>query len=508
MRIETYPPRFNLILGETDCGKSHLYKIIYFVLGSETPPDEKQTIPESIGYEEYWLEIKDSKNNTFTLKRHRKKSAKTYCYNCAIDDVTDKTAVDPIPSTKLSTFLLQKFGIPNTIVLRNLETPGSLTFTDVKKLFFVNEDDISAEDKSPILSTQYTDATRGRSVFKCLISNNDYSYLEKEQIAYKQDINADSARNYIKNLISELEQELKSYEKVSQLEIENIDLDELYKTETEIKEKISEFNQSITKLEDDKIHLKNKLMQNKGLVNRFELLKKYYDKDIKRLDFIEEGTTAILSFKEVNCPLCGASSNPDHIVDYEQTAKAIKFERNKIANNIKELEISIKDVKNEIELNEQKLKEIQKTYKQELNYYKHIIEPKALKNKKELTKYIEIKATLKAKEKQEKLLTRYEKDLKRLGNNENETKLPSVSKMKDILWNDKNLVKEIEDEIKQLIIDWNITVSSIKEIEAAEKDELKVEFDFDECDLKINGRLRTTFGQGVRAVFYSAFMVL
>ena len=52
----------------------------------------------------------------------------------------------------ISNFLLSKINSSNKKILNTKDSIGNLTFTDLKKIFMVNENDISDEKQSPILS--------------------------------------------------------------------------------------------------------------------------------------------------------------------------------------------------------------------------------------------------------------------------------------------------------------------------------------------------------------------
>jgi len=497
----------NVVLGPSDCGKSHLYKIIYFVLGGSKAPDEDELVPETVGYKSYFLEVKDNKNNVFTLKRSRNSKSSLYIYNCPISDISDKTKIDDEKTkSKLSEYLLKQFGFSNKIVLHTLNKPSNLGFSDVKNIFMVDEDNVSIESKFTFLTGDYTNPTRGRSVFKCLISNDDYSSF-KQATKIKEEVLSESAKKeYILSLITNLKKEITESKKPSKPVHMEDDITNLYKTQAAIRNDIQKFKQNTDEIETKKTILNNKLIQDKGLLKRLELLKNYYDKDNKRLDFINEGNTKLASFHEVSCPLCGTLSSQEKINNYECVEQSINFERNKISQNIKELEVSIQELESEIKNEELELKNLDNLYEQQLENYKSSIEPRALINQEQLTNYIEIKVELKRQEEREELLALYKTDLASV-NPESNTDLPNVSTMKEILLNEKDLVNEVETEMKKLITDWGIDISQSKDKENQTAQTLKVEFDFDSCDLKIDGRPRETFGQGMRAIIYSAFMI-
>ena len=61
----------------------------------------------------------------------------------------------------------------------------------------------------------------------------------------------------------------------------------------------------------------------------------------------------------------------------------------------------------------------------------------------------------------------------------------------------------MEKEIQSLIKEWGIKLDKDSKLQK----ELVVEFDTDICDIKVNDRPRSSFGQGVRAILYTAFLV-
>lgn len=496
----------NVILGSSDCGKSHLYKIIYFVLGGSKAPDEEQTIPESKGYNTYYIEI-IGKNKVYTLKRNRISKSKLYIYDTDIISINDKTKVNDITNSKISSELLKKLGIKERKILHRLDKIGNLTISNYKKLFFVNEDDVSAENQSPILSVQHTEAARGRSIFKCFLDDSDYSSFNNQTSNEIVETSQQYTKEYIKTLLNEAEKQQKMYEK----EIKNIDNNVLnittaYKRRDEIKNIITNFEIEINDLTEEKKNLNDKLQQNQILHNRFLLLKEYCDNDLKRIDFIKDGNNQFNNLKDLNCPLCGCATEKKEIVNYETVEQAVNYERNKILTNLNDLNKSIDDVISDIDLLKKEISVIDDKINKRLDNYKFNIEPELIKNEAIIAKYIDTQILIKNKENNELLIKKFKYDINNIKDiiileDEQVNKLT----LKDILSSEEttNKISLLEKEIQCLIKEWEIELDKDSKLQ----NELFVEFDTDICDIKINGRPRSSFGQGVRAILYTAFLV-
>ena len=57
---------FNLIIGVSDTGKSYIFACLNYMLGKQGPP---KSIPESIGYTNFYLGIKTYDGKSFTFFR-------------------------------------------------------------------------------------------------------------------------------------------------------------------------------------------------------------------------------------------------------------------------------------------------------------------------------------------------------------------------------------------------------------------------------------------------------
>lgn len=134
------------------------------------------------------------------------------------------------------------------------------------------------------------------------------------------------------------------------------------------------------------------------------------------------------------------------------------------------------------------------------------IEPELLKNQQILSEYVKYKILLQDKEHLNNLIKKYTQDMNNIENivPTEQKKAPNL-KLKDILSNEdtKNKISSLEEEIKKLIIDWGILDLNNQN----DSTNVCVAFDIDTCDIKINDRSRNTYGKGIRAILYTAFLV-
>lgn len=279
-----------------------------------------------------------------------------------------------------------------------------------------------------------------------------------------------------------------------------------YKRRDEIKNIITNFEIKINDLTDEKKNLNDKLQQNQILYNRFLLLKEYCDNDLKRIDFIKEGNDQFNNLKDLNCPLCGCETEKKEIVNYETVEQAVNYERNKILTNLNDLNKSIDDVISDIDLLKKEITAIDDNINEQLDNYKLNIEPELIKNEAIIAKYIDTQILIKNKENNEQLIEKFKYDIKNIKDiiipeDEKANKLT----LKDILSSEEttNKILLLEKEIQSLIKEWEIEFDKDSKLQ----NELLVEFDTDICDIKVNGRPRSSFGQGVRAILYTAFLV-
>ncbi len=160
----------------------------------------------------------------------------------------------------------------------------------------------------------------------------------------------------------------------------------------------------------------------------------------------------------------------------------------------------------DVDLLKKEITDIDDKINEQLDNYKLNIEPELIKNEAIIAKYIDIQILIKNKENNEQLIEKFKYDIKNIKNIIiSEDKKANKLTLKDILSSEEttNKILLLEKEIQSLIKEWEIEFDKDSKLQ----NELIVEFDTDICDIKVNGRPRSSFGQGVRAILYTAFLV-
>lgn len=126
----------NVVSGASDTGKSYIFSCLEYMLGREESP---KVIPESAGYSNVYLEIKDrATNKSITIHRKIGDSSAQIKY-CTINDFPksqfqmSQLAVKASSKTEanLSRFLLRLCGLDEVKLKKNKENEkANLTFTD------------------------------------------------------------------------------------------------------------------------------------------------------------------------------------------------------------------------------------------------------------------------------------------------------------------------------------------------------------------------------------------
>jgi hypothetical protein len=322
----------NVINGPSNTGKSYVIKCIDYMFGAT----ELKEIPESKGYDKVYLEIRSFENNNpITLLRLIDNKNDIYFAYSDInnfDNVTQqklKSKHNANSDDNISKFLLKQIGInDNKVLISNKDgKKKTLGFRGIANLSLINETDIISETRSPILDGNVTNDTYCKSVFRFLLIMIDdvmCEEIEKDEIRKAK---IDAKIEYINNEISKLTQEKNELqnqiENISTNEI--IDIDNFTKQINDIEVKITEKREILkntTTLQNDLNFKKNKITL---MLDKFYILKKQYESDLQRLNFIQDGGNCLQQINIDNCPLCNNKVSVDTF-NSSLTAKRLKLE--------------------------------------------------------------------------------------------------------------------------------------------------------------------------------------
>lgn len=501
----------NFISGPTDTGKTYIYQLIKYLLGSNDVPKK---IPENKNFNTAFLEIQShSRNEIITLNRILDTN-KINIYSTSFENIevnTPSNSFNTRGSSKIISKELMEYAglytdknIKRTIreeKYQNINFRNFLHFSLVDEIQVIN-------DKSLLFEGQYVSKTFDLNFFYYLISgtsNNYLTYLSDKKESNKktvpQVLRVDEDRKSKNNPIKEII--YKTKEEVVYLEEEYNKINEItYNEEFEfITTEISSKTKKIHDLFKDMEKTKSKILMNNELIKRFNLLREQFNSDMERLEFILEGGGIISNLSIENCTVCGSklsdlkhnhNNSSDSIdIDGESLYSSYKSEKNKIQLNLKDLNETIelihnqnKDLKNTLNENESSFNILNSHINNELKPTKKSLEEKmgkAVEKEVIKQKIIYLTAMINELNTETKGIPL---DLKIVSNINNDNVSSSINELCQIM------SKHLED------MRFNQVNSAIE-----------VYFDYKEHDFIIDNKLRSVYGKGYRAIIYAVFLI-
>lgn len=483
----------NVIAGASDTGKTFVFQAVNYMFGGSDTPKE---IEEAQGYDEIYLEIEDFKENTYTVRRNIN-DGKMFIYECAYID-KDKVSPSNIKEkhdknneNNISTFLLGLCECKyKDVVKNNKGNTKSFTFRDFAKISMLGEEKIISE-KSIILG-KFGD-TGDKNSFKTIITGLEDKGIQSNEEKKINNIKIDAQIEMLDNLISSYSEELEhtlSYgykENTNEIEalIENIESNINLK-----KEKLKEADKKRQILFRESSELDNGITYNNELIKKFTLLKDNYLTDLKRIEFIDDANYYINQLDDVKCPICYSDMEKCN-VEIELISEALYTEKRKLKKNIFDIDEAIKGIECKnyqlIETKEFTINVIDKITNEMNIELKPLLNLKVnelndlLNTRDEINKQNFIKKKLdEAKELKSKLAQNKE------GVNRDKVELQKI--------NDTN-IKDLSLKVSSLLKEWKLFDNAI------------VNIDLKTHDLTINGKKKSSFGKGYRAIINSAFAI-
>lgn len=321
--VITLEKGLNVINGPSNTGKSYIFKCIDYIFGAK----KLKEIKESKGYEKVLLEIRNINNDKpITLLRFINDTDDTeilYAHSHIENFNTSnhkklKSKHDAKADDNISRFLLKQIGIDeNKILIKNTNgVKKTLGYRGVANLSMISETDIISEEKSPVYDGMKTNNTYCKSVFRFLLTMIDDIMCEEIENDEMRKAKFDAKIEYITNEIDKLS---KSRDLV-QAQFNNIALDEII--DIDGYERQIKSIESVIKNKRNNLNILNKeqysfiLRKNKIVIlsDKFLLLKKQYESDLKRLEFIQDGEDCLDQVQIDHCPLCNCIVN-ENVLD-------------------------------------------------------------------------------------------------------------------------------------------------------------------------------------------------
>lgn len=348
----------NVIYGGSNTGKSHILRMIDYVLGAKNPPEP---IVEQAEYDLAHLGIVFDDGSEKTLVRALKGGDIRVIDGLfrGRPDQKQGTSVSARHSANvsLSRILLAQLRAADKRVQTNAagET-RDLSYRDLERLAIVNETKIQ-EATSPVLTGQYTTKTAETSVFKFLLTGVDDSALDLAKPDVDRPLRQAAQLELLDSQIRELDQEISEADQDhEELKLLDLTLDTELATSFSVQEEAERDYRSLTiqrrQLRREHEEIRDRIDEIDTLRARFDLLSRHYSSDQGRLAAaIEAGTLFALEAGQI-CPICGAEPRY-HRADFacdgnvEEIVEAAKAELAELKKRAAELTLTIKGLSEE-----------------------------------------------------------------------------------------------------------------------------------------------------------------
>jgi hypothetical protein len=492
----------NLLYGASNTGKSFTLKSIDFMLGGTT---ELPEFPERAGYDTVHLGFSLIGKGDFTLTRSIS-GGNFLLYDGLLFNVKDRPIVKTLAPTmhtkskeSLPQFLLESLSFSGKRLAKNSDgVTENLGFRDLAAISLVDETSIQSE-RSPVESDLGPMAkTKERSLFRLLLSGIDDSSIvptiDEKTFKTSKAVRIEVIEELLLSVNSRLESEYPDIEDLpaqndrlsATLEKMKVDLDLVNSSinqSLEHKQKVSrEISQSLERLEEISIHLE-----------RFSKLESIYESDVERLGALEEAGFILSLGSERECSLCGAPPDAQlhkhGIADIAKTKSAAFAEIRKIESQKKELSSTIVDLKTESQFLSKQIP-ILKGRLDKIEAEIAQLTPRSIEGRNSLNEILVARDQVK-------------QGLNLIGHrDEYKAKLEEVNSLKKPSKDDKPKLKTPDEPVYELC---RIISGVLRAWDFPGN--CDVAFDEKTCDLKIDGKQRTSNGKGVRAITHSAFKV-
>lgn len=489
----------NVISGASNTGKTYIFECINYIFGSR---DKPKAIDETKGYSDILLEIHSYQGKEVTLKRSLI-NKKMYLYDCGIDKINEiepkliKQQHDKDDQKNISSILLDMCNADYRNVIKN-KTKGyteSFTYRDFAHLTMLSEKNIISS-----LSPIYTDGkrykrTRDESVFKTVMTGLDDSICEDNKDNDSNKVKVEAKIDLIDGLIISIRSEI---QKLQDIKVSNEDIqDNIINIQEEIREKSSQLEQLEIQRKDlweNLQKIKNDRILSVQLKKRFELLRKNYESDFQRLDFIDEAEYYLNQLIDIRCPICNSKWDNelmDMEINNDKLKKALEAEKGKVAIQLQDLLSTIDDMTVKILSLEKEITDIEQEINLVDNTMQNELNPIISINLSKLDQLLEARDRQQRKEYSIERLNELEKTKQQLIESVSETitNNPVVGNISDSVY------EKFIDLVENILCEWRFEES------------INVEFDKDSMDIVLNDKPKSSFGKGYCAIINSAFVL-
>lgn len=308
-----FRPGLNVIAGASNTGKTYVYQLIDFLLGSSRPP---KSVPLSVGYSHAQIEVRPQSGGVLSLLRALSGGGAA-AHDVPLDDIAGDSPFATLQAD-------HERGNRDTISGRFLEIAGllgreirknergekrSLSFRDVAYLALVDEERIIT-DLSPALSGQYTESTAERSAFGLFLTGVDDTAIVPQEKPEQRKLRLQAELDTLGRLLTDREQRLSIF---------NVNVEELPAQRTRLAAAIeraselqatqqAELDNAAIRRDETWRHIEQVRSRRLFIgeqLKRLRLLREHYGSDAARLESAMEAGELFERLPSGHCPVCG-----------------------------------------------------------------------------------------------------------------------------------------------------------------------------------------------------------
>lgn len=482
----------NVIAGASDTGKSYITKCFQFIFGSEQPPKQ---IEQSKGYThlEVTIELNDGKQ--VLLSRELAEKADVTLTELNNDNLVTVLKPNHKGNPNLSSYFLNQLGLDNKTLVMGLESmrPSSLTLRIFEKILLVDEERIISE-RSPFGKGQNTEKTLETSFIKTLLTGEDDSSI----LACRDE--RDSKEKIGRKILS-LQEFLDRFfpqEEDRENTLEQLDtaLDQLESAYEEAERELNELVQANNNIVRERNYAKQqvmaifeKLADDNALYQRFGMLENKYLSDRERLEANSEAVVYMEHQRLANCPLCGSEIIEQDDVDIDVIVQANIADIRKIDVHLNDLNSTQESVQSALDANRKKLEEMESEVERLDELLAKSIVGKLNENRAVLKQLDLARSKFRKERDQEKKRQEIFEEIGKL-----QVEHDKISDSYNFPDFSKQTV-ELGNEISQILKRWGFPNGD------------KAFFDIAARDIVINGKPRSHYGKGYRAICFSSILL-
>lgn len=511
LKLEPGP---NVLSGTSDTGKSYVLKLLDFALGAD---ELGKQVDEAQGYDLLRLELQNDAEESIVLQRSLS-GGRVRVWRASLQEVraADKDGSEieyaDVPPRRsgqakvrdLTTEVFMLAGIASEVTIRRNARGQTqrMSLRMLSPLLLVDETSIIAEEA--LLTTGpagVVERTARQRLVSFLLTNVDDSNVVPATGSAVAHERVQAKMAIINDLLTPLEERLSQRAK----EDDDASVNRLEQTIKRLSDAIAETDEFRTYLQDqiDRLEARRRKATSQivavdQLISRYTLLAERYESDLTRLDFIAEGSHFLAALQVSGCcPLCGQPLVGSHTheesasqpLDPSLVHQAAQVEASKIRGLMRDLRAAIKDATDRKDEWTRKRRGIENELRTASHELRHVIEPAAAQTSASLedlvAKRVDLEGVAKDRQERERLLALREQ-LEETRSNNVATEWAGIDSV--AAW-------EFCKEIEHVLRSWSWP------------DDVHVEFQERDYDIKVDGRLRRSRGKGYRAVLNAAVMI-